>query len=139
MKNILIDMKVNEKALSKLEYMKNVNVEVIEPSENKRQIEKNLLVDKHILFCTLPPQNFDDMKSLEFIQIGSAGYSQLYNLGLVKKGIKASNAKGVFEIPISEWVISMMVNSARDLRGMIRNQEKGIWDRSARFQREIRG
>ena len=33
----------------------------------------------------------------------------------------------------------MMVNLARNLRGMIRNQESAVWDRSAVFQREIRG
>ena len=33
----------------------------------------------------------------------------------------------------------MMINLARDLRGMIRNQEARIWDRPAKFQREIRG
>jgi phosphoglycerate dehydrogenase-like enzyme len=33
----------------------------------------------------------------------------------------------------------MIVNLARDLRGLIRHQEAGIWDRDARFQREVRG
>jgi phosphoglycerate dehydrogenase-like enzyme len=33
----------------------------------------------------------------------------------------------------------MMVTLARDARQMIRNQEATIWDRSAMFQREIRG
>src|SRR5438445_10105086 len=33
----------------------------------------------------------------------------------------------------------MMVNIARDLRRMIRNQDAQVWDRDARFQSEIRG
>lgn len=33
----------------------------------------------------------------------------------------------------------MMINLARNLRGMIRNQEKGIWERPQQFQNEIRG
>jgi phosphoglycerate dehydrogenase-like enzyme len=33
----------------------------------------------------------------------------------------------------------MMVNLARDLRLMIRNQDAAVWDRSAIFQNEIRG
>jgi phosphoglycerate dehydrogenase-like enzyme len=33
----------------------------------------------------------------------------------------------------------MMVNLARDLRQMVRNQEQGTWDRAARVQREVRG
>jgi phosphoglycerate dehydrogenase-like enzyme len=42
-------------------------------------------------------------------------------------------------VPIAEWVIAMLVNLARDLRQMIRNQDSTTWDRSAVFQREIRG
>ena len=33
----------------------------------------------------------------------------------------------------------MMVNLARDLRGMIRHQEAGIWERAARFQSDLTG
>jgi phosphoglycerate dehydrogenase-like enzyme len=79
------------------------------------------------------------MTSLELIQISSAGYSQLWNLGLEERGIRACNGLGNFDIPIAEWNLAMMVNLARNLRGMIRNQEAGIWDRAAVFQQEIRG
>jgi phosphoglycerate dehydrogenase-like enzyme len=33
----------------------------------------------------------------------------------------------------------MMINLKRDLRGMIRRQERGQWDRDSAFQQEIRG
>jgi phosphoglycerate dehydrogenase-like enzyme len=79
------------------------------------------------------------MRSLELIQIASAGYSQLIHLGLGGKGIRACNALGNFDVPIAEWNLAMMVNLARNLRGMIRNQESGVWNRSAVFQKEIRG
>ena len=138
MKNILIDVKVEKE---KLEYLKQlpVNIEVIDYSEERRHIPRDLVRDKHILFCSFPCTNFDDMEALEFIQIASAGYDQLLDLGLADKGIRASNARGIFDTPIAEWCISMMVNLVRDLRGMIRNQEARVWDRPARFQQEIRG
>jgi len=79
------------------------------------------------------------MSELRWIQISSAGYSQLFELGLPERGVRASNARGVFDVPIVEWNIAMMINLARDLRGMIRNQERGAWDRDKRFQHEIRG
>ncbi|MCX6620861.1 MAG: hypothetical protein NTY38_07230, partial [Acidobacteria bacterium] len=55
------------------------------------------------------------------------------------RGIRAVNGRGNFDIPIAEWNLAMMVNLARDLRRMIRNQEAAVWDRDARFQQEIRG
>ena len=69
----------------------------------------------------------------------SAGYNQLFDLPLVARNIKCANATGVNNIPIAQWNIAMMINLARDLRGMIRNQEAGIWDRPARFQMDLTG
>jgi phosphoglycerate dehydrogenase-like enzyme len=98
-----------------------------------------LIRDREILFCIFPPENFTEMAVLKLIQISSAGYSQLFDLGLVDRGIRACNASGCFDVPVAEWNIAMMVNLARDLRGMIRNQVAGIWEPAARFQSEVRG
>jgi len=42
-------------------------------------------------------------------------------------------------MPIGEWNMAMMVNLARDFRSLIRNQDEQVWDRDARFQKEISG
>lgn len=137
--NILIDVPIHPEKLAHLKNLPGTSITVIDASESKRIIPYELLRDKHILFCSQPALNFDDMTSLEFIQIASSGYNQLLGLNLADKGIRACNAKGVFDVPIAEWCICMMINLARDLRNMIRNQESKVWDRSARFQKEIRG
>jgi phosphoglycerate dehydrogenase-like enzyme len=79
------------------------------------------------------------MRDLKWIQIASTGYTQLHGLGLPARGIRATNARGCFDVPIAEWNVAMMVNLARDLRQMIRDQDGAVWDRSAIFQNEIRG
>ena len=139
MNKILIDVRIFEQGLKRLEKIPNVYIEVIEAEERLRLLPAELIQDKDILFCTFPPENFSEMKSLKFIQITSAGYSQLFNLGLAEKNIRACNARGVFDVPIAEWNIAMIINLARDLRCLIRNQESCIWDRSAKFQSEVRG
>lgn len=140
MKNILVDMPAKAEAISHLQSLPDVSIRLVDAEEEKsRPLPADIIRDVHILFCTYPPLNFSDMKSVEFIQINTAGYSQLYGLGLVEKGVHACNALGVFDTTIGEWNIAMMVNLARDLRGMIRNQEAGVWGRSATFQQEIRG
>ena len=58
---------------------------------------------------------------------------------LVSRGIRAASGRGCFDVSIAEWNIAMMVNLARNLRQMIRNQDTQVWDRDARFQSEIRG
>lgn len=139
MKNILVDLEVNPAGLERLRAVPGVNVVVTEPALVKRALPKELIADKHAWFGTYPPLNLTDMESLEFVQIGSTGYAQLYDLGLVERGIRACNGRGAFDVTIAEWNLAMMINLLRDVRGMIRHQEHGIWDRSARFQSELRG
>jgi phosphoglycerate dehydrogenase-like enzyme len=137
---ILVDLPAVTEGLRRLQSMPGVLVVQVEtPDERRRALPAELIENIEILFCTQPPTNFDDMKALKFVQIASAGYAQLFGLGLAEKGIRACNGRGIFDVPIAEWNMGMMVSLARNLRGMIRNQEASIWDRSAIFQHEIRG
>ncbi len=138
--HVLIDVPMAAGARDRLRAMPSVHVSIVEtPKEHQRVLPAELIRNIEILFCTHPPANFEDMKALKLIQIASAGYAQLMGLGLIEKGVRACNGRGVFDVPIAEWNMVMMVSLARNLRGMIRNQELRIWDRSAVFQTEIRG
>lgn len=137
--NIVVNMAVEPQQLERLRALPGASVTVMPERQDAYELPEELAAETHILFCTIAPTNLSAMRSLKWIQIGSAGYSQLLPLGLPERGIRACNALGVFDTAIAEWNVAMMINLARDLRGMIRHQEAGIWDRSARFQREIRG
>lgn len=138
--NILVDMRVYPPALERLKAIPDAAVRLISPpAESARALSPDLVRDCDVLFCTFPPENLDDMGSLKFIQISSAGYTQLIGKGLAKRHIRASNALGVFDVPIAEWNVAMMVNLARNMRGMMHNQDAERWDRAGRHQHEIRG
>jgi phosphoglycerate dehydrogenase-like enzyme len=137
---ILVDVAAEPSALAALQRDPRLAVDcVVPPAETARPLDPARLADVEVLFCTFPPANFAEMRAVRWVQIASTGYTQLYPHRLPERGIRATNCRGCFDIPIAEWNIAMMIDLARDLRGMIRNQEAGIWDRSARFQREIRG
>ena len=112
---------------------------MIDPAPSSRELPAELLRQQHILLCKVPPKNFDDLTSLELLQIATAGYDHLHHLKLGERPVRVCNARGIFDMAIAEWCLAMMVNLTRDLRGMIRNQEHGVWDRSDRFQYEVRG
>lgn len=133
----LIDVPVHEEMAAALRPL--VNLRTVAPLEARRELPPELLVDSDILFCTMPPSNFELMSKLRWIQLSSAGYGQVLGLGLVERGIVVTNSRGCFDVPIAEWNVAMMVNLARSLRKMIRNQETAVWERPAEFQREIRG
>ena len=141
MLKVLVDLRVDDDGLRRLKALPGIQVELIDKPEEsaKRALPPELLADVDVLACSLPPSNGEDLRSLRFVQIASAGYTQLVGIGLAQRGVRASNALGVFDVPISEWNLAMMVNLLRDFRGMLRNQEQGRWDRDIRFQRELRG
>lgn len=114
-------------------------IDIFPMRENPEPIPAEKLRGKHILFCHAPPRNFHELDDLRFIQLSTVGYSQLYGLSWPEKGVLVANARGVYDVAIAEWCISMMINLARDLPGMFRNQSRRVWDRDARFQQEIRG
>ncbi len=129
---------VDPHGLERLRSLENVRVEVISIDEEPvgwTAPEQSYGAQIHM--WTFPPQNFQDLKGLEMLQITSTGYTQLFELGLGEKGIRAANARGVFDMTIAEWNVAMMVNLARDLRGIIRNQEAGLWERRPMHQMEI--
>lgn len=139
MLNILVDMPVDDEQLQQLQSMPGVRVRTIDPREKPESLPDELVKDTNVLFCTFPPTNIDDCAALRMVQISSVGYNQIVNIGLAERGVRACNAQGVFDVPIAEWNMAMMFQLARDMRGMFRNQEHKIWDRSAKFQTEIRG
>lgn len=137
---ILVDFPVLPHALARLRAVPGVTVDCLEsPAESARPLDAARIADVEALFCTYPPTNLGDMRALRWIQIASTGYTQLFGLDLPGRGIRATNARGCFDVPIAEWNVAMMVNLLRDLRQMVRNQDATVWDRSARFQCELRG
>lgn len=137
---IVIDAAVHEPALAALRQRADCRIVCLAPPEERaREVDATLIADADVLFCTFPPTNHAAMKNLKWIQIASTGYTQLHGLDLPARGVRATNARGCFDVPIGEWNVAMMVNLARDCRQMIRNQDAAVWDRSAIFQNEIRG
>ncbi len=137
---ILIDVPVDAAALAVIAGDPRYRIERIDPpAETVQTLPEEQIEAVDVLFCSLPPANFSAMRHLRWIQLASTGYSQLFGLDLPGRGIRAANCRGCFDVPIAEWNIAMMVNLARDVRQLMRNQEAAVWDRSAVFQREIRG
>lgn len=137
---IVIDVPVEDSVLASLQAQGRHRFEVqTPPAEAARALPPELIADADVLFCSVPPSNHAAIRALQWVQLASTGYTQLFGLDLPARGVRATNCRGCFDVPIAEWNVAMMVNLARDFRQMIRNQEGAVWDRSAIFQREIRG
>jgi phosphoglycerate dehydrogenase-like enzyme len=139
MKQVLVYHPIDPSGLARLRAVPGINVHAVEPNPAQRELPAELLRGQHVLLCKLPPRNFEDFHALELMQLATAGYEHLRELKLAERPFRFCNDRGIFDMAIAEWTIAMMINLLRDLRGMIRNQEHGVWDRSDRFQYEVRG
>ena len=140
--SIVVDVRLRPDSIRRLESVSGRMVHVFEPQalmSPPRALPSEIAREAEVLLCLLPPTNHAEMTSLRFIQVSSVGYAQLYDKNLVERGVRAANARGVYDTAIAEWNVAMMINLGRDLRTMIRNQEAAKWDTSGRFQHEIRG
>jgi phosphoglycerate dehydrogenase-like enzyme len=102
-------------------------------------MDPSMLKGTDALLCELPPANFDDFDELKWIQLTSAGYNQVLNLPILKRGIRVTNGLGNFDGPIAQWNIMMMLMWHRDMIKQLQNQKDKIWDRDARYQRDLFG
>jgi phosphoglycerate dehydrogenase-like enzyme len=139
MTRILSDLQLDETARRRLEALPGVSVQIVPYHERSWDLQDDLLQGPEILLCKLPPRNHAGMTDLKMIQLSTVGYEHLRNRGLTDRPLRICNARGIFDTAIGEWNLSMMINLTRDLRGMIRNQEQAKWDKSDRFQQELRG
>lgn len=138
--NVLIDMPRPVEMTDRLERLDGVTLNFVEdPRETERSFPVDRIKDCDVFFGTFLPENHEVMNRLKLVQISSAGYSQLVGKHLRERNIVACNARGVFDVPIAEWNVAMMINLLRDVKGLLKNQDLRVWDRDVRFQREIRG
>jgi len=108
-------------------------------SDDGQLLPKEMLSGVDVLYCEWPAENFADLRDLRWMQITSAGYSHILKLPLLERGIKVTSGLGTFDVPIAEWTIMMMLAWHRRLLELLENQRNAVWDRSAKFQNELRG
>ncbi len=138
MKNILLDVPMEEAGIRRLRELPGVTVQTLPPISADETVPPELLRGQHILLTKYAPKNFDDLTDLELMQLSCVGYEHLRHLGLAERPVRVCNARGLFDTAIAEWNLAMMINLARDLRGMMHNQERALWNRDDRFHQEIR-
>jgi len=139
MTRVLSTLPLGEATTRRLETIPGVTVQQIQAHGTDWPLPEGLLRGTEILLCKVPPRNLDGMTDLRLIQLGSVGYEHLRHFGFADRPVRVCNARRTCDTAIAEWVLAMMINLARDLRGMIRNQEQACWDRSIGFHGEIRG
>jgi len=122
--NVFIHDCIDPRRLEKLYALPDTRIDVIECDDEDEDwhLPDDRTAETHVLVSCAAPDNLDAMTSSQLLRISSVGFGQLIGLGLAERGIRAGNAAGVFDVPIAEWNIGMMINLVRDVHGVFRNQ-----------------
>ncbi|MFO7636298.1 MAG: NAD(P)-dependent oxidoreductase [Clostridia bacterium] len=100
----------------------------IYPSE---QLQKAEVLVAHQGFIH---DHLSGMPGLRFIQLPSAGYDMLPMEAIREKDILVSNARGVYSIPIAEWVVLKILEIYKETRFFDDNQRNRKWEKSRSVQ-----
>jgi phosphoglycerate dehydrogenase-like enzyme len=111
----------------------------IAPFPPNTTLPTKLIQDRTVLLADFAPTNLHEMQRLEWIQLGSAGYTQLAGLPLATMGVRVTNASGVNDVPIAEWCLLMLLAWERDFPALLRLQQRRGYERDARYQAELHG
>lgn len=68
-------------------------------------------------------------KNLKFIQLTSAGLDRVPFDYIKERGIKLLNAKGVYSVPMAEWVVLKILEIYKKSRQFYKNQDEHKWDK----------
>jgi phosphoglycerate dehydrogenase-like enzyme len=66
-------------------------------------------------------------RRLRWIQTASAGVDAMLFPGLVESDVVLTNARGVFDDAIAEWVVGMLVLFAKNVLGVLERQHRREW------------
>lgn len=108
-------------------------------SDVGQNIPPELMKGVDVLYCEMPGDNFADFDGLRWVQLTSAGYSQILDLPILERDIIVTNGLGTFDVPIAEWTVLMILAWHRRLLELLEHQRTATWDRDSRFQHELRG
>ncbi|SES38259.1 D-2-hydroxyacid dehydrogenase [Salisediminibacterium halotolerans] len=78
------------------------------------------LTDRHIAVA----------EKLQWIMVISAGLDKMPFEAIKQKGITVTNATGIHAVPMAEYALAVMLQTARQTKTIIEQEKNKLWDRS---------
>lgn len=75
---------------------------------------------------------------LRFLQLTSAGLDRVPVKEFTERGVAVFNAKGVYAVPLAEWVVMQLLQIFKQARFFMRNQDERRWQKQGDL-RELAG
>jgi phosphoglycerate dehydrogenase-like enzyme len=127
MKKLLITgaFKYSEEQLNKL---KTLGHEIVFVQDERAPLQIDLSdIDAVVCNSLFLYNNITQFKNLRFIQLTSAGMDRAPLDYIKEKGIQIFNSKGVYSIPMAEWVVLKILEIYKKSRYFYKMQEQHNW------------
>lgn len=127
---ILFTLKFSEEEFSRI---RDLGYEVVFYSEGNKLILDKITQEELDSFDILVTydsfENLDisKMKNLKYIQLGSTGFDQVPFDKIINRDILLCNNKGGYSIPISEWIVSTILQIYKNTKDFYSKQAKKQW------------
>ena len=106
--------------------------------ENEPLSEEMFTADAIICNGLFLHNDIDKFPNLKFIQLTSAGLDRVPVERINEKGIVLKNARGVYSIPMAEWVLSGVLALYKNMETFTENQKNHSWTKNRNI-RELSG
>ncbi|OAT82177.1 3-phosphoglycerate dehydrogenase [Bacillus sp. MKU004] len=77
----------------------------------------------------LTDRHIERARSLKWIMVTSAGLEKMPFEAIRKKDILVTNARGIHKVPMAEFTLGLMLQHAKQLGSVLKQEEEGIWSR----------
>lgn len=77
----------------------------------------------------LTDRHIELSQSLKWIMVTSAGLEKMPFEAIRRKGILVTNARGIHKIPMAEFTLGLMLQYAKQLKSVLKQEEEGVWSR----------
>lgn len=84
-------------------------------------------IDVLVTYNSFEKLDISKMKNLKYIQLGSTGFDQVPIDKIINRDIVLCNNKGGYSIPISEWIVSIILQIYKNSKGFYNKQDKKQW------------
>lgn len=114
--------------LENMNRVKELGYEVIMVKENQI-VNNDEINDSEILVCYNPFDSLDisKMNKLKWIQLSSVGINQIPFEIIRSRGIKITNNRGGYSIPIGEWIVLKILEMLKKSGNSYKNQQLKKW------------
>ena len=81
-------------------------------------------IDVLVTYNSFGKLDISKMKNLKYIQLGSTGFDQVPTDKIINRDIILCNNKGVYSIPIAEWIVLMILQIYKNSKSFYNKQNK---------------